>query len=215
MNIFTKNMFLGKSGDIQLRFLYSSIHHSWGSYSVLRASRQAKWSVDSDVRKAQQGRNRCSRDCGGVDWSTSSLVERFICSFSRKPSSSSPLPTFEHLPLKQYALVNFFMFYRSGHGVFRMFFLHVQAFVRDIGWNSGSYSSMISSIMSSHSSFLGSLWQTSGSLSASSSTCFRLKASSFLELNQSWVSVVLCGWGADIDDFVRLTGSTSPSSGST
>ncbi|KAJ7744479.1 glycosyltransferase family 2 protein [Mycena maculata] len=26
-----------------------------------------------------------------------------------------------------YALVNFFMFYKSGHGIFRMFFLHVQA----------------------------------------------------------------------------------------
>ncbi|KAF8897499.1 putativechitin synthase [Infundibulicybe gibba] len=26
-----------------------------------------------------------------------------------------------------YALVNFFMFYRSGHGIFRMFFLHIQA----------------------------------------------------------------------------------------
>jgi chitin synthase len=28
-----------------------------------------------------------------------------------------------------YALVNFFMFYRSGHGIIRMFFLHVQALV--------------------------------------------------------------------------------------
>jgi chitin synthase len=29
-----------------------------------------------------------------------------------------------------YALVNFFMFYKSGHGILRMFFLHIQAIVR-------------------------------------------------------------------------------------
>ena len=29
----------------------------------------------------------------------------------------------------QYALVGFFQLYRSGHGIIRMFFFHIQAFV--------------------------------------------------------------------------------------
>jgi len=67
------------------RILYSFfLLFSWGSYSVLRASRQAKWPVDSDVRKAQQGWNGCPRDRRRVDRSTSTLVKWFICRFGCK-----------------------------------------------------------------------------------------------------------------------------------
>lgn len=57
------------------------------------------------------------------------MVERFFCCFGGK-SGRFLVIILPYVTFLQYALVNFFMFYKSGHGIIRMFFLHVQAFVR-------------------------------------------------------------------------------------
>jgi cellulose synthase/poly-beta-1,6-N-acetylglucosamine synthase-like glycosyltransferase len=62
-----------------------------------------------------------------------------------------------------YALVNFFMFYKSGHGMFRMFFLHVQALVRiPFGIHADVLLKDSISTTSSHSSSPGLRSRTSG-----------------------------------------------------
>ena len=72
------------------------------------------------------------------------------------------------------------MFYKSGHGIIRMFFLHVQAAVCDLDFFFSFLTlDNVSSTTFSLSSSPGSLWPTYGSPSASSLTSCRAVTSTF------------------------------------
>lgn len=91
-----------------------------------------------------------------------------------------------------YALVNFFKLYRSGHGIIRMFFFHIQALVSSDYWHARGIIielsvRLVSTTFSRWCSH-GSKLPTFGWHSVSSLIYFPVKASSFLVRLQSWVS---------------------------
>ncbi len=97
---------------------------------------------------------------------------------------------------RQYAIINFFNLYRSGHGIIRMFFFHIQAFVRPLFHGRiivKNCADDTNSTMSSHWSSRGSLWQTFGSLSALSSTSCLLREYSSSARQLLYASRILHG----------------------
>lgn len=183
---------------------------------MLWACCKSRRSLDPDVRETKQSRNRCSRDCCRTHWSASTVVERVFRCVCRKSlflvySGILFVLTCWH---QQYALVNFFMFYKSGHGIFRMFFLHIQALVRDISCYVDQAFWIICSITSSLSSSPGLLWQTYGSHSASSSTYYLLKVSLSSVQKKLWVFITRPCW-LHLKDCTRRIGSIMLWNGST
>lgn len=57
------------------------------------------------------------------------MAKWLICRIHREDCISVLLNVVTYLASK-YAVVHFFRFYKSGHGIFRMFFFHIQALVR-------------------------------------------------------------------------------------
>ena len=111
MNIFTKNMFLAEDRILCFE-LVAKANERW-TLTYVKPSK-AETDVPESAPELIGQRRR---------WLNGSFAASVvsICSFLRIDS---------WLTLhRQYAIVNFFKLYRSGHGLLRMFFFHVQAFV--------------------------------------------------------------------------------------
>ena len=117
MNIFTKNMFLAED-----RILCFELVAKAGDRWTLTYVKPSK--AETDVPESAPeliGQRR--------RWLNGSFAASVV-------SVSVDLFTYTVLTRRlQYAIVNFFKLYRSGHGVIRMFFFHIQALVsgRHIG----------------------------------------------------------------------------------
>ena len=133
MNIFTKNMFLGlcfcRPGFFQIfmmsvvaaedRILCFELVAKAGDRWTLTYVKPSKAETDVPETAVELiGQRR--------RWLNGSFAASVVCCFSKR------FIFFQLSPyhIKQYALVHFFAFYRSGHGFIRMIFLHIQALVR-------------------------------------------------------------------------------------
>ena len=111
MNIFTKNMFLAED-----RILCFELVAKKGDRWVLTYVKPSKAETDVPESAAELiGQRR--------RW----LNGSFAASVVRIAHSSTLFRSLK--AWLQYALVNFFRFYQSGHGIIRMFFFHIQALV--------------------------------------------------------------------------------------
>lgn len=115
MNIFTKNMFLAEDRILCFE-LVAKANDRW-TLTYVKPSK-AETDVPESAAELIGQRRR---------W----LNGSFAASVVRSVFCSSVL--FHALTSAQYAIVNFFKLYRSGHGIIRMFFFHVQALVRLCG----------------------------------------------------------------------------------
>lgn len=107
MNIFTKNMFLAEDRILCFE-LVAKANDRW-TLTYVKPSKAETDVPETAVELIGQRRR-------WLNGSFAASVVRF--SFSRSEL---------YLTCQQYALVNFFKLYRSSHGIFRLFFLHIQA----------------------------------------------------------------------------------------
>src|SRR6266404_1706272 len=87
--------------------------------------------MDTYLCQAFQSRDRRARECPGTDWSASSMAKWVICCIHREDYAGL-YPVQILILSSQYAVVHFFRFYQSGHGIIRLFFFHIQALVRRV-----------------------------------------------------------------------------------
>jgi chitin synthase len=111
MNIFTKNMFLAEDRILCFE-LVAKAGCKW-TLTYVKPSKAETDVPESAVELIGQRRR----------WLNGSFAASIV----------SVVPSFVvrgYLPGPQYAVVHFFRLYRSGHGIIRMFFFHLQALVR-------------------------------------------------------------------------------------
>ena len=147
MNIFTKNMFLAEDRILCFE-LVAKANERW-TLTYVKPSK-AETDVPESAPELIGQRRR---------WLNGSFAASVVSVVRSVDESSADFC------LEQYAIVNFFKLYHSGHGIIRMFFFHIQALVRFLMLScrvSRSHLTTCYSIISSRSFSPGLRSQTSG-----------------------------------------------------